>query len=403
MKIKDVLKSNKDLFLFFILTYIDKGLYFILPMAVLSLTKDSIIYNKVEYICSISNIIVPFASFVSCYSLFGYKEADDKNKFIDDYRFYSSIVTLMGGLICLVISNLLLFAGIKSLESITFYLTIRTMFYVFIKHINYYYRLKDTPIKSLLYSIFVNLFSLTALVICYLGHKNKFVIGCFFVPELSVIFFEIYCIIHQRKKKHSMLGFGKFILSSMKFAWPIVINSTVVAFVANYGKVYAYNFLTNFEMYELSFLLRIVMIIEMAHASLIAFFSKEVYLKGFTKKFIITYTTIIIFVVIGVTGVMYLYNLFFTDQSIPLDGTFILIITYSLLHMVGAVIEMDYGRHNKNTYIFILSTVSCCVYLFMIFVVGIKNIYTISAYMVIYMLLYVVLLASIRKKVIKIS
>lgn len=399
MKIKIILKNNKPLALYFILTYIDKALYFILPMAVLYFTRDSEIYNEVEYICSISNIIVPFLTFISCYAFYGYKVAEDKENFTKDYLLFSNGSIIIIGFICMLMANLVALCGYESLNGIAIYLTIRTTFYIFIQYINCYYRLIDKPIKSLIYSISINLLSFVALLVEYSIDNKNMAMNAFFIPELFAMAFVIFFIVKTRKKsRKNLYNYIKFIFAALKFSWPIVLNSTIVAFVANYGKVYAYNFLTDYEMYSLSFLLRIVMVIEMAHASIVSFFSKELYIKGFTKKFIMTYSMIMIVTIIGVSGFMYLYNFIFSQQKIPLDGTFIIIISYAVLHMIGAVIEIDYGRKNKNSQIFIVSIISCIIYLFLIFCVGIKNIYTVSIYMVIYMLIYVLLLIVVRRR-----
>lgn len=398
MNVRRMLIKNKTLLLYFILTYFDKGLYFILPMAVLYFTKDSSTYNKIEYICSITNILVPFLTFISCYSFYGYKEARDKRRFTQEYLLFSNSATIAIGIGCMVVTNLMSLCGFSSMDGIAIFLSIRTTFYIFVQYINCYYRLVDKPIKSLFYSIVINFISL--ITIAALSFINDgFVIQGFFLPELLTIVFSIIFIVNTKQDNVNFLTLGAFIVSAIKFSWPIVLNSTAVAFVANYGKVYAYNFLTDYEMYCLSFLLRIVMLVEMAHASLVSFFSKDIYIKGFTKKFIITYSSIMLFTILVVSGLMYIYDYVFAEQYIPLDGTFYLIIFYALLHMIGAVIEIDYGRHNKNTYIFVISVISCAIYVLMIFVFGIRSIYTISIYMVIYMMIYVVLLSVMRRRI----
>lgn len=399
MNVRKMLRNNRSLFLYLFLTYLDKGLYFILPIAVLYFTKDSSIYNKVEYICSITNILVPFLSFISSYSFFGYKEAKDKRIFIQEYLLYSNSAVIAVGIACMVLANLMALCGFNSMDGIALFLSIRTTFYVFVQYINCYYRLVDKPVKSLFYSIVINITSLITIAGLFLVNGNKFATEGFFLPELLAIVFSILFIVRSKRDKVDFSSIRVFIINATRFSWPIILNSTAVAFVANYGKIYAYNFLTDYEMYCLSFLLRIVMIIEMAHASLVSFFSKDIYLKGFTKKFLITYSSIICFTIVGVSCLMHIYNCVFAERYIPLNGSFWLVIFYALFHMIGAVLEIDYGRNNKNIYIFIISAISCSIYIFMIFVIGIRNIYTISLYMAIYMLVDVILLSIMRRSI----
>lgn len=101
---------------------------------------------------------------------------------------------------------------------------------------------------------------------------------------------------------------------------------------------------------------------------------------------------------VGSFLLLLLYNRFFAVQTIEINIIIILVFLYTLLHMAGAVLEVNFGRHNKNHYIFIMSLVACTVYMGLIFIVGVINTTTLAAYMVVYMLLYDSLLAYAWRK-----
>ena len=381
---------NRTLLIYVFVTYLDKVLIFLLPILVLYIAGDETSYNTVEYICSIANIIVPFLTFISSYAFYGYKTAENKSYFTNSYICYSSVSTLVVGALTLFIAFILRIFNVKGTEELETFIAIRTMFYLFVQYVNSYYRLIDNPVRSLIYSILINIAS--AITICLLTvMKMPYIVGAFFYPETLS---GVMAVVLFLKNRHyfQIKDYGRFILESIKFAWPIVMNSTAVAFVANYGKVYAFNFLTSYEMYCLSFVLRIAMILQMAHTSVISFFSKDIYLKGYSKKFLYSYISIIGVSFVGTLFVLIGYNSFFARQVVPLNLTTWLVFLYTIIHMIAAALEINFGRNNKNIYIFIIASISCIVYLSLIFVIGVQNTAQLALYMVIYMLTYLILL-----------
>lgn len=391
MKVFNLLKKNLSLFVFICFSYLDKALVFLLPVIVLYVSQSESAYNDVEYICSIANIVVPFLTFISAYSFYGYKVSDDKHGFVEHYRVYSSLTILFIGIVSLVITYVAGAFNVPGIRLLELYISIRIAFYIFTQYFNSYFRLIDQPIKALFVSVGVNVLSGIALFFTVvLGGQG--VLQAFFYPEL-ITAIAAGIIVAKNFKSFRVRQFIIFIWDAVRFAWPVVLSSTAVAFVANYGKVYAYNFLSDYEMYCFSFILRIAMVLQMSHASLISFFSKDIYMKGYTKKVVISYITVMLASLGAVFALLVGYNMFFAKTVIPIDATCFLVLLYTLLHMVGAVLEVNYGRNNKNVYIFIFSAIACAAYLFLIYLVGVSNVMTLALYMVVYMAIYLALLS----------
>lgn len=391
--------NNKSFITYIAVVYIDKAIYFLLPMLVLYAYNDKLRYNEVEYICSISNIIVPFLTFISSYAFYGYKIADDKGHFIEQYINFSSISAILVSSLtfvgCITAKKL----GVKGVESVELYVALRTGFYLYVQYLNGYYRLIDKPVKAVMCSILVNCLSAAILVLFRLLGIGQ-ALNAFFIPETVFAVVALH-FIFKSDASFTLPKYWDFILRSIRFAWPIVISSGAVAFVTNYGKVYAFNFLSQNEMYSFSFVMRLVMLIQMAHSAVVSFFSKDLYLNGYTKKFIIYYSFTVFCSVSGSFVVMLLYNKFFAKQIIPIDSTVLLIFLYTILHLLGTVFEIDFGRNNKNIYILIFSLCACAVYMILVFAVGVTNTTTLAAYMIAYALVYDAAIITTWRKLIR--
>ena len=397
MVFNKIIRNNKNLLGFIFLSYVDKALYFLLPMLLLYVSEDEQAYNSLEYVCSIGNIIVPFLTFISSYAYYGYKVSGEKQKFSEQYKCFSCVSTIAIGFFTFFVLHLIELLGIRGTETFELFIAIRTMFYIFVQYINSYYRLIDKPSLALLYSIAINFSSaLSILAIAFLKCGNT--VGAFFYPEVAT---GVVATLFIVKASNILCGkeYFLFIKKSIMFAWPIVLNSTAVAFVANYGKVYAYNFLSSYDMYCFSFIMRMAMILQMAHAAVISFFSKDIYLNGYSKKFIISYITIMGCSLIGVIVILAGYNNFFAKQIVPINFMSFLVFIYTIFHMIGAVLEVNFGRHNQNKYIFIMSAISCALYMFMIFIIGVRDTIQLALFMLIYMVVYVILLLVTARRI----
>lgn len=392
--LKDMYKNNKDLSFFVVLNYIDKFLVFLLPLAVLYITQDRESYNAIEYVYSIANVIAPFFVFFSSYAFYGYKlSLENENKgYVGLYRKYGSfiiIILLVIGLIAAFFAPLL----VSSLSLlISFMILIRFLYLQTINNNNVYYRLIDKPARFLVFTI---LGSLASVALVYFLHQDqRYVLIAFFVPQLVISILCLYA--GKEEQSFSIKGFKEYFADSFKYAWPIVVNCTIVAFVMNYGKIYAYSYLSSYEMYNFSYIMRISLVIQMAHASLISFYGKELFVNGYSASFFKKYGLVIGSAFILSVICLYVFNLFITDK-LTIDATTFFILTYTLLYSLGASLEMWYGRKNQNRVILYVSIFSCLIFFGLIFFAGVKSLMSLAIYMVVYSLTYLILLIMIAK------
>lgn len=394
---KRIASNNKPFLEYVFFTYLDKGLYFILPILILRVAGSRETYNLVEYVLSVTNILAAFLIFISSYAFYGYTKADDKDKFASLYRDYTSISTVLVGIGVLVIAKLCSYIGIKGADSVELYISVRMMFSVFVQCINNYYRLIDRPIKGLSYSIIINFISVIMVLLFRNGPPEK-MLDAFFATNIISGAVAVY-FWAKSKNEIKISEYINYIKTTIVFAWPIVINCTVVAFLENYGKVYAYNFLSTGEMYAFSFVLRLSVIMQLAHGAVVSFFSKDLYLKGYTVKFIKNYVLSVAMSLAGLMALIVVYNHIYSSMAIMIDVSFCLILTYTLLHMVGGVLEVNFNRQNKNKYILMVSLVSCAIYLGLIFIAGVSSTLELALYMAVCMLSYVLMLGFTWRKV----
>ena len=393
--LKSIYKKNKDLATFVVLNYIDKFLVFLLPLAVLYITHDRESYNSIEYVYSIANVIAPFFVFFSSYAFYGYKLSLEEGKdsgYVGLYRKYSSftiVILLVIGLTAAYFAPLLV-SSLSLLVSLM--ILIRFIYLQTINNNNAYYRLIDKPARFLIFTI---LGSLASVTLVYFFHLDqRYVLIAFFVPQLVISILCLYA--GNGLKPFTIQGFQEYFINSFKYAWPIVINCTIVAFVMNYGKIYAYNYLSSYEMYNFSYIMRISMVIQMAHASLISFYGKELFVKGYSVSFYKKYLLVMGSAFVVSIVCLYIFNFFVADK-LTINLTTFLILIYTLLFSLGASFEMWYGRKNQNRVILFVSIFCCFIFLCLIFIVGIESLSSLALYMVVYALLYIILLVIIAK------
>lgn len=395
-KIISLVKSHKELFIFTILNYIDKLLLFILPLLVIFISKKEQEYNDIEYVLSISNIIVPILNFITIYAFYGYRQADNKNSFPSRVQGYFFIITII---YCIL--GLLLYPFIKinlidrPIGLLYVYICIHTLYSLIINFYNVFFRLIDKPSKIFIISIPANIFSLLSTYIVY-KLKSVFIIQAFFSPRLFIVF-ALLALSVCNIKKDTFKGLVVYLKGTIKYTIPLIINMFCVTFISNYGKIYAYNFLSSYDMYKISYVMRISMIITMMHASILAYYGKYIFMetrREINKKILLIYSFFIFAAIIVTILALYIFNFLPVFEKINIDISVYIILIYAILHCFSSFFETYYNRQNKTIYILLFSLISLAIYLFLLFVVGVKGIISLSLYMMIYMIVNMFLLLT---------
>ncbi len=398
MGILTTLHNHKKLLLFTIFSYVDKLIIFILPLIILYVSQDKLIYNQIEYVYSIANIFVVILNFIPIYSFYAYKVSSNRNTFISEIKNYNWIT-----LSCLIIISLIGYPIAKSLPqliSLTLYccICIRIFYLLFINYFSSYFRLIDIPIRILFISISVNLLSIFLILLITISKLN-IILEAFFIPQLFVLFYFRKDVINSIKKSN-FFSYINFLRKSYFYSLPLIISALIVAFVGNYGKIYAYNFLSSYEMYCFSYVMRISMIIQMAHASIIAFYGKQLFVEGYTKRIVKQYMFYILVSVALSFCFLFMFNSLFPIDKIPINATVFLILLYTIFYCIAAFIELSYNRNALNYKILYFSIISSILFLFLIFYIGVNGLLSLSIYMLSYSALYLFLLFYFRNKTI---
>lgn len=393
--ITEFVRNNKDFAVFITLTYIDKFLIFLLPLAVLHITNDRDCYNDIEYIYSVASVLSPFFVFFSTYAFFGYKKSLEEKDilYIKAYRSYGAlliiVMAIIGSIISLIVPTI-----ITSLSVLMAFMVLGRFLYLqTINNNNAYFRLIDRPAKFVVFTIICSIAS--AILVYTIGFDKQWVMIAFFIPQVILSLGDslIFVLVSNINWK----GFVDYLWKSLRYAWPIVINCTLVAFVMNYGKIYAYNFLSSYEMYNFSYIMRISLVIQMAHSSLMAFYGKDLFVNGYSISFYKKYTFVILLAFVFSILCLYGFN-YFIPEKLTIDLTTYLILLYSLIISYAASLEVFYARNDKNKIILFVSVVSCLIFLALLFFVRGNGLQSLAICMVIYSVVYFISLFMIAKE-----
>lgn len=390
--IKGTISRNRELLAFMGANYLDKGLVFLLPLVVLYLVKDRQTYNDIEYIYSIANVLLPFFCILSSYSFYGHKESNAKDIYIKEYHAVCkrTIVYLIASIIILVVLSSCLPVGLTL--SMSVFIGIRLVYLIYVQYYSNYYRLINKPISIVYQTLTCSVVSILFLLVCNL-FSIKLFLFCVFAPQ----FFILYKVILLPRYNVSSTKYYAFIKDALFYSLSLIINSTIVAFVMNYGKIYAYNYLSEVEMFDFSYSMRITMVITLANGTLISFWAKEIYEHGYTLSVIVKYCTLIGAAFAVAIALLMLLKWFSISQSLKFDLSVVFILLYTLLYCFSSFCEIYFGRRRKNNIILCSSTISCGVFLALVFLVGVKSLSNLSLYMFIYSFVYFLILIIIIK------
>lgn len=338
------------------LSYFDKAVIFLLPILVLQLFKDQTVYLSIEYIYSITIVIIPFLD-LGLVGFFFYIHRNRKNKreIINEvtkifHLVYILLFTLGIGIICI-------HYFVYSIDDYIVYIVSRAIFLSTFAFFSSYYRLKNKPERGLFVTISANAISLIFLFI-YVLLGLEFNLWLIFIGQILFCVFYFLKIsrylILKWSKYYKNLQFRSLIKSSLLFSWPTIIQVFIMLYVANYGKIHALDNMSLNDGVLLSLVQRFSMIIFLTHSSLLAYFIKELYsaedILSIKKKILLKYLYLLMTSVVLVALIIGAYLILNIDvydlkRAFMISG---LIIIYSFLSCFFSYLEMYYGRENKN-------------------------------------------------------
>lgn len=363
-----LIQKHKSLLIFTFLNYVDKAISFALPLFVLYLLKDISLYNDIEYIFSYANILVVIADLgMRMFFLYNYpKQVHDEKNYLSSVKSYFYIISFVYVLIGL---GLVLISKNTGLITVLVpFICIRTLMMLFTNFFGIYYRLKDSPQIILYYSIIINLITFIVMIVFVKWLKIPNSLMLFFsIQMVFVLWFAIKGVKYIKKKVLEEMF--KFVSNSLIYAWPLILNVLILTFINNYGKIYAFNHLSKSSMFSFSYTMRIAMIIQMAHSSVVAYYSKDIFLNTANKINYKMYKLYNLFIIVAVfISLLFLImiNSFNIVPMIDIDTTVIVLILYVFLWCQVAYFEQYLSKHNKNMRILIFAVSSSIVYILML-------------------------------------
>ncbi|MCT4628550.1 hypothetical protein [Winogradskyella sp.] len=366
------------------LSYLDKAIVFLLPLLVFQLFKDQKIYISIEYIYSITTVVIPLIDLgLSGYFFYAYRNSDDKeftvNIFVKSFQRLYIIVCFIGlGLIAL---NYFSF----EFESFIVFIVSRLLFVLATVFFASYYRLTNRPEKAVYITLASNIISLSFLF-GYFFLSLEFSLWLIFIGQIlfSIIYF-FKCIIDvllKNNTKSYQEQIKKIFLKALLFSWPSIMQVFIMMFITNFGKI---NVLTKMSLDDgvlLSLVQRFSMVIFLTHSSIWAFVLKDLYVeknvliirRNLLYKYL-AFLTLALSFVIFVTEI-YLANNY--NDLFRVSYISILIIGQTFLACVYAYLEVHYGRENKNIIKLYLALFSAFVFLFILIVLDMNFLEKIS-------------------------
>lgn len=361
-----MIKNLQNIYSYSVLNFIDKGLIFLTPLIILKFFDDKVLYNTIEYVYSISTILVIFFDLgLKNYIFFYLKKSKtynhDLNNINNTFYFYIFYIFVFLG----IILTLYYLNNLNHLKYILGLIIIRILYLTIINFYKIVYRANDIPSKIFIFSIPVSLVTFVLLYINYvfLNFDNLLI---FFMAQS--LFLILYIIVKFNFKSIVTKINSKIILlkKSLKFTFPLMLSVMFYNSMMNYGKIYSFNFLNVEEMTFLSFSQRLFIILTFFHATYIGFFQKKIYLTSdnhFNKRLFINYFLLIILINIILTfSSSYISTIF--NVRITNFNIIVLLSTHSCLWCFSAYFETYLTKTNNNNFIMKSTIFSMIVFIF---------------------------------------
>lgn len=362
-RIKSIGVAHKDLITYTLLNYFDKFLTFCLPLAILYVTKNQTVYNDIEYIFSIANIAIVFLEVgLRTYFFYGYSIANNRDEYTQNVNNYFATLFSIYFFTSLLLFTFVYFVNENALYLLIFIVT-RSLFLLFTGFYNIYFRLVDTPSAIFKFTIPVNVLSII-LIILFTGINIQNGLYAFFLPQMLVSILAIFWFKKHKTLKH-IKELYQYLKVALSYSWPIILNVLLITYINNFAKIYAYNKMSAEDMFQLSYLLRISLIIQMMHVSISGYYSKRIFIDkspDINKRILGLYSTFMGISALMVFVFVFLFNQVPSLPSVNTNSSFIIIILYTIVWCYQAYFELYLNKYKKTKHILLFSTISMIFY-----------------------------------------
>ena len=392
------MKNNKlkilhfeNLYSFSILNFVEKFLAYLSPLLIIQIFDDRILYNQIELIYSFSIIFNIFFDFgLRGYFTYSLRKIKNKRQFsIEVLNYFNSLFLLISVLTLLLIS--LIFNNFEKSQLIIFSLIYFRFVYLYLTFFfKVYFRLISNPFYIFFITIPINLLVVIFIFYGLLFNNSNIDLITYFLPFIILLTFYILYLILSLKLKIIFYRTIKFLIKSMKFYWPIILTSIISLFIGNFIKIFSFYELSPDDMTKSSLFLRILMIIQLTHASFAAFYLKKNFLEKkikLNKKILILYLRNISIVT---TLIYFLSPIYFNylNVNIKIDIIFILMSMYIYFWCLASYLEQFLTKFNFNRSILKYYLLSVIIYFFVLLITNSYNLISISLAMFISSFIY---------------
>ncbi len=346
------IRNQKRLLRYILLSYLDKGIIFLVPLIVLNLFLSKEEYIVVEYIYSFSIIIIPFLDLgINGYIFYGYRERNySKRVLVDLIKVFEKLFIVLSILgLLLILFNRTVFLIDDYLELII----IRSLYVMSFGFITSLFRLLNTPEKSLYISLIFSSITISGLLICYFTNID-FDINYVFLGQIMFVIALFVRVLIKQKSVNINIGFvWSYIKKSLLYSWPSILQVFVLMYIANYGKLNILKKLSTEEGVILSISQRYAFLIQIMHTSILAFVIKKIFEEetlSINKKTFLTYSILIVLSSLAVF-VLINANILYSFPELSLMKylkIILLIIFYTLIWCLYSYFEIFFSRENKN-------------------------------------------------------
>ena len=357
VSLSKVLNINGIVF-YTLLNFIDKGVNFCIPIMILYLF-DKEVYSEIEYIISTSLFISCFLDFgIRSYAFYDYKLRKDL-----------AIEEVKNALDTILIPQLLIYtiALILYPNIITIAISLRAFFFSFQYIFTTYNRLVDTPYKSFMYSIPINLLLLLVALSVFIADKS-YNINWYIICYVAFAVFYLIKYLSSTDRQKKIVSTFNYMLESILFSWPIMLCLIGSTLVQNIIKIYGYNKISIDEYSEYALTLRLFMLAVLLYQSINGYFQKEIYIcKRFPFKVFFLYVACALIGFVIALIIWLVLPSISNFHFLPLIG-FILLCSYYLLLCIRSFLEAFLMKYNQVKKIALFSVISILIFFSALFV-----------------------------------
>ena len=403
MKNKNLKNFNfKNLYSFSVLNFSEKFLAYLCPLLIIQIFDDKILYNQIELIYSFSvifNIVFDFG--LRGYFTYSLRKIKKRKQYsIEVLNYFNSLFLIITIVSVLCIS--FLFALLNSAEIIIFSLIYFRFAYLYITFFfKVYFRMISNPFYIFFINIPVNLLVILFIFYGLLFRNSTINLVTYFFPFIIFLLIYIFYLIVTLKFSIKFSKTIKYITKSLKFYWPIILTSIISLLIGNFIKIFSFYELSPDDMTKSSLFLRILMIIQLTHASIASFYLKKNFLEKkikFNKKILVIYlrNISIITLIIYFLSPVYLNYL---KVNFTVDIIFILMSLYIYFWCVASYLEQFLTKFNFNKSILMYYILSVIIYFCVLFLTNTLNLFNISLAMFVSSFIYFICVVFKLKKI----